>query len=248
MTKSEIIEARERLEKALETIKKWLPCVDSNLMVYVMIPPALEDMNRELKPLLTHIMDNDDYNLAIKINKDITPVWNDYSDNVNSKRLEASEATWEVNTLIKRLRKWKKEYEEEHPQQPDTPTANPSAKDDGNSYITNDKILKALPDLYDCLVDDGAVSKDYIKKEDFSTCITKANIPQLKQGKSEWIKKTTKFKGFIKCIRHCFNDDWYSAICKSADLTDKEMGKYNTDNTADFEVTIKAKLKQNGIG
>ena len=109
MTKSEIREARERLEKALETIKKWLPCVDSNLMVYVMIPPALEDMNRELKPLLTHIMDNDDYNLAIKINKDITPVWNDYSDNVNSKRLEASEATWEVNTLIKRLRKWKKE-------------------------------------------------------------------------------------------------------------------------------------------
>lgn len=248
MTKSEIIEARERLEKALETIKKWLPCVDSNLMVYVMIPPALEDMNRELKPLLTHIMDNDDYNLAIKINKDITPVWNDYSDNVNSKRLEASKATCEVNTLIKRLRKWKKEYEEEHPQQPDTPTANPSAKDDGNSYITNDKILKALPDLYDCLVDDGVVSKDYIKKEDFSTCITKANIPQLKEEKSEWINKITKFKGFIKCIRHCFNDDWYSAICKSADLTDKKMGKYNTNNTADFEVTIKAKLKQNGIG
>lgn len=130
MTKSEIIEARERLEKALETIKKWLPCVDSNLMVYVMIPPALEDMNRELKPLLTHIMDNDDYNLAIKINKDITPVWNDYSDNVNSKRLEASEATWEVNTLIKRLRKWKKEYEEEHPQQPDTPTESPLKKEE----------------------------------------------------------------------------------------------------------------------
>lgn len=95
-----------------------------------MIPPALEDMNRELKPLLTHIMDNDDYTLAIKINKDITPVWNDYSDNVNSKRLEASEATWEVNTLIKRLRKWKKEYEEEHPQQPDTPTESPLKKEE----------------------------------------------------------------------------------------------------------------------
>lgn len=247
MTKSEIIEARERLEKALETIKKWLPCVDSNLMVYVMIPPALEDMNRELKPLLTHIMDNDDYNLAIKINKDITPVWNDYSDNVNSKRLEASEATWEVNTLIKRLRKWKKEYEEEHPQQPDTPTANPSAKDDGNSYITNDKILKALPDLYDCLVDDGVVDGNAISKVDFVNYITKGRVPQLKKGKSDWVSKTTKFKGFIKCIKHCFSDDWYNDICKSAGLTYKQMGGYNTDKTEDFEKSLRDKLKQNGM-
>lgn len=158
MTKSEIIEARERLEKALETIKKWLPCVDSNLMVYVMIPPALEDMNRELKPLLTHIMDNDDYNLAIKINKDITPVWNDYSDNVNSKRLEASEATWEVNTLIKRLRKWEKEYEEEHPQQPDTPNNTPSAKDEGE-----DKPTKGIidTDKLQTLFTDSFFAKDY---------------------------------------------------------------------------------------
>ena len=212
-----------------------------------MIPPALEDMNRELKPLLTHIMDNDDYNLAIKINKDITPVWNDYSDNVNSKRLEASKATWEVNTLIKRLRKWKKEYEEEHPQQPDTPTESPSAKEDSISYITNDKILKALPDLYDCLVDDGVVNGNNICKVDFVNNIVSCSIPQLKKGESDWVLKTTKFKGFVRCIKHCFNDDWYNGICNSAGLNSKQMGGYNTDNTADLEKTLRVRLKQNGI-
>lgn len=234
----------------MKKIDEEIPYLDIEKGLFVItsmrIEMYLERLSERLPVIRDCIFATDDMELANETYNLISPVWEKYkASTYQPERAKVYAQT--ISTTIDKIT-WKIDrYNKAHPQQPDTLINRPSTKDNGNSYITNDKILKALPDLYDCLVDDGAVCKDNIKKEDFPTRITKANIPQLKQGKSEWIKKTTKFKGFIKCIRHCFNDDWYSAICKSADLTDKEMGKYNTDNTADFEVTIKAKLKQNGI-
>lgn len=258
-TKSEVRKLKKLIDEDILKLehytKLYIPDPLTGLADLCIADFAVTELDAHLKCIKEHIENTDNFDLAVEIEGKVTPVWGKYVEKVTNEDEIQRLGTMPGHLHFSSIRDtmldwldWLDEYEAEHPKQQDTPTASPSAKEDEISFIVNDKILKALPDLYDCLVDDGAVSKDYIKKEDFSTCITKANIPQLKQGKSEWIKKTTKFKGFIKCIRHCFNDDWYSAICKSADLTDKEMGKYNTDNTADFEVIIKAKLKQNGIG
>lgn len=235
----------------MEKIDEEIPHLTAatQFMSSMYITVYLDWLSQRLPVIKDCIFATDDISLANETYNLVSPIWkkyvviDDYDKPTHSKEHEKS-----ITATLDSIKRKIDRYNKARPEQQDTSTASSSAKDNGNSYINNDKILKALPDLYDCLVDDGAVSKDYIKKEDFPTCITKANIPQLKQGKSEWVKKITKFKGFIKCIRHCFTDGWYSAICKSADLTDKEMGKYNTDNTADFEATIKAKLKQNGIG
>lgn len=252
-TKSEIRKTKERIEKTLKSISETAPYIQIengiDLMWWGVVRLKLKELHEELAPLKDHIIDNDDYTFANKLNDLIKPVWSDYCTRANNGDFETHKEAYPVQAIITDLRKWIGEYEEEHPKQQDTPTNSPSTKDEGNTKtIINDKILKALPDLYDCLVEDGVINGNAISKLDFGGKVAQGNIPRLRQGESEWIKKTTKFKGFIKCIRHCFNDDWYSAICKSADLTDKEMGKYNTDNTAEFEVTIKAKLQHNGIG
>lgn len=133
-------------------------------------------------------------------------------------------------------------------EQLDSPAVNPPDNPQNSTYILNDKILNALPDLYDCLTDDGVVTQSLINKQEFVNKITSSTIPILKKGKSHWVKKITKFKGFIKCIRYCFNENWYNDICKSAGLTHEEMEKYNTDNSASLESTMMSKLKGNGIG
>lgn len=124
----------------------------------------------------------------------------------------------------------------------------PPLKTTDSPNILNDKILNALPDLYDCLVEDGVVSNLLLTKQDFVNNITSCCVPKLKKGESLWVRKITKFKGFIKCIQPCFNKEWYIAICNSAGLSEKEMNKYNTDKSADLETTLKKKMKDNGIG
>ena len=128
-------------------------------------------------------------------------------------------------------------------EQLDTPPETPS----DNTYILNDKILNALPDLYDSLIDEGVVSNLLISKQDFVNKITSCCIPVLKKDESLWVRKITKFKGFIKCIQPYFNKNWFIAICNSAGMTDRDMNKYNSNNSADLEQKLRSILKQHGI-
>lgn len=246
-SKNEIREAKKRIAHELKIIEGRLPDIDNSWMASALILRSLVALKHVLGPIKTHIIDIDDYPLAVELNAMIAPVWNQYCNSAKDDESLKHQEAYDLQDIISDLREWLGEYEAAHPKQPDTPTSTPSAKEDNLSYITNDKILKALPDLYDCLVDDGVVDANAISKADFMSKIAKGDIPRLKQGESEWVKKITKFKGGIKCIKHCFDDKWYIAVCNSAGLTDKEIGKYNTDNSADFETTIKTKLKQNGI-
>ena len=127
--------------------------------------------------------------------------------------------------------------------QEDTPPESPSE----NSYIINEKIDNALPNLYDLLVEEGVVSNASVSKQDFENKIKSADVPTLEQHQSYWVLKIIKFKSFIKCIRKCFNADWYKAVCTSAGLTKEVMGSYNTSNTSKLEKKMKEILKQNGI-
>lgn len=259
-TKSEIRELKNLIDDDLAILKHYtkiyIPDPLIGIQELCLADFAVTGLDAHLKCMKKYIIDTDNYDLAVEIKGKVTPVWEKYIEKVTNederKRLNTEPGHLHFSNIRDTMLDWLDwldEYEAEHPKQQDTPNNTPSTKDEGNTKtITNDKILKALPDLYDCLVEDGVINGNAISKLDFGGKVAQGNIPRLRQGESEWIKKTTKFKGFIKCIRHCFNDDWYSAICKSADLTDKEMGKYNTDNTAEFEVTIKAKLQHNGIG
>ena len=147
-TKSEVREAKKRIEHELKKIDDWLPSVPNNWMGWVMITSSLEALKYVLNPLKTHIIDNDDFNLAIEINNMVSPVWDDYFGRVNRKELGAHSATWEVYDIIKDLRDWIGEYEAKHPKQPDTPTASPSAKEDDESMtqkgIIDKESLKTL--------------------------------------------------------------------------------------------------------
>ena len=99
----------------------------------------------------------------------IAPVWNQYCNSAKDDESLKHQEAYDLQDIISDLREWLGEYEAAHPKQPDTPTGTPSAKEDNLSYITNDKILKALPDLYDCLVDDGVVDANAISKADFKS-------------------------------------------------------------------------------
>lgn len=127
--------------------------------------------------------------------------------------------------------------------QEDTPLENQS----DNHFIINEKIHNALPNLYDLLVEDVVISNASINKQDFENKIISGDIPTLKKGESHWVLKIVKFKSFIKCIKKCYNADWYAAICNSAGLTKNEMSRYNTEKTASFENKTMAILQQNGI-
>lgn len=247
-TKSEIREAKKRIKHELKIIEDRLPDIDKSWLPYTLILSASEALKFILDPLKTHIIDNDDYPFAVWINNEITPIWSKYwniaKDDVSLQRTPA----YEIQDIIEDLRDWIGEYEAEHLQQPNTPTNSPSAKDDGNSYITNDKILNALPDLYDCLIKNGVISELLIDKQDFGNAISSGSIPTLKKDVSYWVRKITHFKGFVYCIKPCFSKDWYITICKSAGLPEINMARYNTNLTADLERDLIKILKQKGIG
>lgn len=256
-TKSEIRELKnlisEDILKLEHYTKQHIPNPIMGLADLCIADFAVTELDAHLKCMKKYIIDTDNYDLAVEIEGKVTPVWEMYIKKVKDedeiKRLGTMPGHLHFSNIRDTMLDWLDwldEYEAAHPKQ-DTPTNSPSAKDDRNSYITNDKILKALPDLYDCLVDDGVVDGNAISKVDFVNSITKGRVPRLKKGESGWVSKTTKFKGFIKCIKHCFSDDWYNDICKSAGLTYKQMGAYNTDKTEDFEKGLRDKMKQNGM-
>ncbi len=124
----------------------------------------------------------------------------------------------------------------------------PSESQSDISNILNDKILNALPDIYDYLRNDGVIGVS-LTKVDFINCISKGVLTSMKKEDkhSSWIKKIAKMKEFIKCIKPYFNDNWYISVYTSAGLTERKIQQYNTDNTADLEKDIMGILKRFGV-
>ena len=163
-TKSEIREQKKRIKHELKKIEDWLPYTENNWMSWVMITSALEALKRVLSPLKTHIIDNDDFNVAVDINNMLVPVWDVYFDKVNSKELEAHSATWDVYDIIKDLRDWIGEYEEEHPKQK-TKKSSPKTKVSHDYFkctINQEKACRIFKRLKGQYIDESTEINDWL--------------------------------------------------------------------------------------
>lgn len=228
-SKSEIREAKKRIAHELNIIKERLPDIDKNWMASTLILRSLLTLKYVVDPLKTHIIDNDDYNLAIELNSMITPVWNEYcnsaKDDVSLKHQEA----YDLKDIISDLREWIGEYETGHSQQPDLPTSTSSDENEESrsNYIVKKEVLSVLPSLYAFLVKKKVINDNKISCTDYTTAIEKADISGIYPNSVKY-----KFKTTIKAIQKCFTEDWFKAICKSAGISEDSMGKSNLQDTA----------------
>lgn len=258
-SKSEIRELKNLIEEDINKLEHYttlyIPDPETGLADLCIADFAVTELDAHLKCMKKHIIDTDNYGLAVEIEGKVTPVWGKYVEKVTNEdeiqRLRTMPGHLHFSSIRETMLDWLNwldEYEAEHPQQP-TPTESPSGDNKRKTAtIKNYKILKALPDLYNCLVDEKVIDGNAISNEDFGNNIVKGIIPKLSQNDPhDWVKKIAKFKEFIRCIKQCFSEDWYNEVCKSANLTPTKMGRYSTDNTADFEPTLRNILKQNGI-
>lgn len=99
-----------------------------------------------------------------------------------------------------------------------------------------------LHDLYDILWHDGVI--DGLERLDFMCKITTGEVAPIDKKHKGWVKNNAKFKAFIKAIKPFFNDAWYLAVCRNAGLTTNQMGKWNKDNTVDFEKTLRKTIQK----
>lgn len=86
-TKSELRKAKSRIKEILHKLSDKLPYVRTkdgwNWMYHKLVGDNLEELNQELVPVNTHIMDNDDYSCAVEINDMVAPVWKEYCKRAN---------------------------------------------------------------------------------------------------------------------------------------------------------------------
>ena len=104
---------------------------------------------------------------------------------------------------------------------------------------TDESIYKMLFDLYDILWHDDVI--DGLEKKDFVYKILIGEVAPINAKHSGWVKKTAKFKAFVKVIRPFFNDAWYLAVCRNAGLAKDQMSRYDCqgDSTRVFEKDLK---------
>ena len=230
-TKSEIREAKKRIAHELKQINNYLPVQESNWLPWHMVLSSLKALEWVLKPLKTHIIDNDDYALAVEINKMITPVWYDYCKNAKDDVSLQHQLAYEVQDIIKDLRDWIGEYEAEHPElgRPIAPAITVPEENDvirKPHYIVNKEVLNVLPVIYAFLVKESVINGDIVTFTDYFIAIENADISKIYPNSVK-----SKFKTTIKAIQKCFTKDWFSEICKSAGIPEDSMGKSNFGNS-----------------
>ena len=97
-TKSELREAKNRIDDILYKLNDKLPYVRTkdgwNWMYHKLVGDNLEELNQVLAPLKTHIIDNDDYSLAVEMNDKVTPVWKDYCKRANRGEFDVRQAPY----------------------------------------------------------------------------------------------------------------------------------------------------------
>ena len=114
LTKSEIREKRKHIEHELYTIKEQLPSIDKNCMPSTLILRALMAIQFNLDPIRIHIINNDDYPLALEINGMIAPVWSEYCNIKNDNGSYKHQEAYELEYIINDLQNWIDEYETKH--------------------------------------------------------------------------------------------------------------------------------------
>lgn len=103
-TKSELREAKNRIENILYKLSDKLPYVRTkdgwNWMYHKLVGDNLEELNQVLAPLKTHIIDNDDYSFAVEMNDKVTPVWKDYCKRANRGEFDIRQEPYPVDMDI----------------------------------------------------------------------------------------------------------------------------------------------------
>lgn len=122
-TKSEIWEAKKLIKSGVEDIMEHLQR-KTNWASRAVILRAFEGIKRTISPIITHIIDNDDYTTAVEINSIITPVFDGYFGNEPSeadfdrepeKNILRAEnrSAYDFRDLVMDLRNWISEYEKQ---------------------------------------------------------------------------------------------------------------------------------------
>lgn len=122
-TKSEIWEAKKLIKSGVEDIMEHLQR-KTNWASRAVILRAFEGIKRTISPIITHIIDNDDYTTAVEINSIITPVIDGYFGNEPSeadfdrepeKNILRAEnrSAYDFRDLVMDLRNWISEYEKQ---------------------------------------------------------------------------------------------------------------------------------------
>lgn len=150
-TKSELREAKKSIEKECNAIIDNAPYIHTdagfNVMCNVLVVSALRNLLKTLPSLKAHIIDNDDYNLALEINKIISPAWNVYCSRANVGEFETHSEAHLIQNTITDLRDWIKEQEPSH------------------SKPTTEGFLKAFESIaHDCIASIGFKYKTRVEK------------------------------------------------------------------------------------
>lgn len=102
-----------------------------------------------------------------------------------------------------------------------------SEQGDMVDYSIDANVLVMLANLYGFLIKEEVIPKDY-QVLDYINAIRTANISDL-----YFKSKRAKFRSTIKAIEKYFSKEWFKAVCKSANITEDNMGKFNIgDETA----------------
>ena len=88
----------------------------------------------------------------------------------------------------------------------------------------SDKVIDALTEIYDLLIRENVISEKTSKIE-FVNVALKGGIPTITN------KGKTKFKAYIKLVRPYFNKCWYDFVCRNANMSEIQMGKFNGERT-----------------
>ncbi len=103
----------------------------------------------------------------------------------------------------------------------------------------SDKVINALAEIYDLLISENVISEKTSKIE-FVNVTLKGGIPTITN------KGKTKFKAYIKLVRPYFNVCWFDSVCKNANMSEKQMGKFNGERTRklcqDLQLIIEKKM------
>lgn len=249
-TKSEIWEAKKLIKSGVEDIMEHLQR-KTNWASRAVILRAFEGIKRTISPIITHIIDNDDYTTAVEINSIITPVFDGYFGNEPSeadfdrepeKNILRAEnrSAYDFRDLVMDLRNWISEYEK----QPHEPTPQPEAgktasalPNQAKNFVKNDETKTILSAWYDFLKEECVIPQT-ITEHCFVSSMLDGDISGIYP-----ISKKAKFKSVIAKIKKRFADSWFDEVCKSAGLSKSQMESWNVGEGTAKSVWEK-KLKQ----
>lgn len=243
-TKSEIWEAKKLIKSGVEDIMEHLQR-KTNWASRAVILRAFEGIKRTISPIITHIIDNDDYTTAVEINSIITPVFDGYFGNEPSeadfdrepeKNILRAEnrSAYDFRDLVMDLRNWISEYEKQ-------------IHETKEARQTNDEVYKykdkAMDAAFDFFVKSDVLNAKNVTKADFLKAVESADFKKVREDAKT--KKT--YLDYSLSILKIFveqSDDWYRAAAASIGKKPKNLTQNKTQNIDEFGEELNKILKK----